>query len=72
MPIYSVQFTNGEISQSKRVSAQDLKLACVKGMQLAKGMKLQRPMGRLGWLDWRVVIDAPGEGRFDQPFPSEG
>lgn len=68
--LYSVRFTNGRIGRRALIVAPDLAFAGMKGIGVARGIMEEMPFGRFDWSDWKVIIDACGEGRFVAPFPT--
>ena len=70
MRSYCMRFTNGQIGRHIVLAAPDLIFAGMKARRLAQNIMHQKPFGVFDWTKWHIVIEAAGEGRFDEVFPT--
>ncbi len=67
---YLVQFTDGRTAQQTRIDAPDIFYAGVRARSFAREMIRRSSFGVCDWSGWRMIIDVPEEGRFDEAFPA--
>jgi hypothetical protein len=69
MRAYLVRFTDGSIWRNATVVAPDIVFAGIKAVAIARSIMAQNSFGNCDWTRWRIAIERPEEGRFEQTFP---